>query len=128
MVGQITDGQALDAFDDAQAQHRYRHQRAGVAGGHGDVGFLFGHGFDGVPHAGVPAAADGLARFFRHVDDAGGVADLGGLCERAMALQQGLQDALVAVQEKTDLGVPAARDGSARKDGGGAGVATHGIN
>ncbi len=51
---------------DAQLKHRHRHQRAGVAGGDRDLGFLLRDALDGAPHAGVAAAAQRLARLVFH--------------------------------------------------------------
>ena len=56
-----------------QDQQRHRHQRAGIAGGNGDVRLALLHGFERQPHAGALAPAHGLARLGIHGDLAIGV-------------------------------------------------------
>ena len=53
---------------------RHRHQRAGIAGGDRDIGLAVLHAFDGVPHAGVPAAAQHMAGLVLHRDPVGRMA------------------------------------------------------
>src|SRR6267154_3352675 len=84
--------------------------------------------FDRVKHAGVAAASHRLRGLLRHPDDFGRVADLGALYERAVLREQGLQNRLVAMEQKMHLGMTAARDRGARNGSAWAGIAAHCVN
>ncbi len=78
------DGGAIDARQFAQAQHRHRHERAGVAARDNRVGFAVFHGVDGGPHRGALAVAHDVAGLGVHRDDFGDIADLATLDQAAL--------------------------------------------
>ena len=85
---------------------RHRHQRAGVAGRHGDVGLALLHRVDGEPHRRLPAAvAQRLARLVVHPDRDVGVHHPGGGLEPRMGVEQRVDLGPVAEQDERAVGV-----------------------
>ena len=125
---QRRDGGTRNAFERAELEHRHRHQRAGVAGGDRDFGFLVLHRFDGAPHAGVAAAAQRQARLFLHAHPLGGVADRDAFGELAALVEQRLQLALVAMQDELHRRMAQHRTRQRGHDDAGPGVAAHRVN
>ena len=71
---QRRDRRPLDAVQRLEVEARHRHQRAGVAGGDGDIGLATLDRIDGEPHRRFPAAvAERLARLVIHADGHVGV-------------------------------------------------------
>jgi hypothetical protein len=80
---QCRDGGPLDPRQHFEIELRHRHQRAGIASRHDNVGFALLDRVDGEPHRGFPAAiAQRLARFILHAHGNLGVREPRGGFER----------------------------------------------
>jgi hypothetical protein len=115
----------LDARHRTQDQFRHRHQRAGVAGGDGDVRLTLLHGLDREPHARALATPHGLARLVAHRDRGVGVDDRGPCGDRGRLLELGLDACAVAEDEEAQIGVALQREGGAANHNLGAMIAPH---
>ena len=118
----------LDALDHLQIKARHRHQRAGIAGRHRDVGLALLHRIERKPHRRFPAPiAQRLARLVVHANGDVGVHDLGFGLERGQALERWLDQRAVAIEQKLGVGMPGERNERAGQNDRRPVVAAHGV-
>ena len=99
------DGGAIDARQLAQADHRQRHQRAGIAAGDGHGGLSVAHAFQAGPHGCALAMAHHLAGLVAHRHGPGGMADFAAPGQTLALADQAAKLCLVTMNDEGDLGV-----------------------
>src|SRR5690606_730220 len=112
---QGSDGGALDIGDWLQHRLGHGHQRAGVARGHGDVGFAFLHRFQREPHAGAAAAPKRLARLVIRPDNDVRMDNLRPCCQPGVSRQDRRDLSLIAKEQDLELGMADQREVGAWK-------------
>jgi hypothetical protein len=118
----------VNAGQHAQAKPRHRRQRAGIAGGHRDVGVALLDGIDRQPHRrGLAAAAQCLAGFVVHTDGDIGMNHARYRLHCRMFRQFRVDHRMIAEQQKFGVGMSAQRNRGAGNDDRCADIATHGV-
>ena len=119
---------ALDPRQHSQIELGHRHQRAGVAGRHRDVGLAFLDRVDGEPHGRLPAAvAQRLTRLIVHPNRDVGVDEPASRFELRMGGEQRFDPAPVADQDERAVGMLRQRQRRAGNDHRGSMVTPHGV-
>ena len=125
---QRRDGRPLDTGQRFEFELRHRHQCAGIAARHGDIGVALLDRIDSQPHRGFPAAiAERLARLILHPHRDLGVDKPRGGFERRSGIDERRDQLGIPEEEEFALGVARQRQLRPGDDHGGALVSPHRI-